>query len=280
MAMTALATAGCAVLLAGCTAPAALAPPAATAAAQPPPPLPTYAAALGSGWSLTFNGTFPGTSLDTNVWGTCYPWQSPDGCTNFGNAEFEWYTPSQDQVSDGTLHLVPERAPTEGLTERGAPKEYQYRSGIVTTAPSLNFTYGYVQVVARIPYDDGLWPALWLLPSDERWPPEIDILEHYGDMPISYQHLHSADYQVQMTAEATANLSEGYHTFGLYWGPTQIIWYIDGKEVFRVTKNLPDTKMYILANVAVYQQVQSGWGSPSDDLDIQSVRVWQAKTYR
>jgi beta-glucanase (GH16 family) len=182
-------------------------------------------------------------------------------------------------VNGDALHLVPERVPTQGLASDGKPKEYQYRSGMVTTYPSYSFTYGYAQVVARIPYGSGLWPALWMLPTNLHWPPEIDIIEHYGDSPVSWQHLHSPTYPTQMAFETTPNLSAGWHTFGLYWSPDAVICFIDGQRVFEDTHAIPQQPMYLLADVAVYQQVQSRWNPSSDSMAIQSVSVWQARSY-
>jgi hypothetical protein len=95
---------------------------------------------LPQSWKLTFDSAFSGSQLDPSVWGTCYPWWPSGGCTNFGNThdrELEWYKASQDQVSDGALHLVAQREPTLGLSKSGAPKEYACRSGMVTTYPSF-----------------------------------------------------------------------------------------------------------------------------------------------
>jgi beta-glucanase (GH16 family) len=279
-AVAALAVVACSVVacsvVAGCggtPAPGAKTP---AAAASPP----ANVSSLGSQWSLTFDATFAGSKLNTSVWGTCYPWQSPRGCTNFGNSsEDEWYVPAQDQVYGGALHLVPERISTPGRASDGKAKEYQYRSGMVTTYPSYNFTYGYVQVVARIPDGSGLWPALWMLPTNLHWPPEIDIIEHYGDSPVSWQHLHSPTYPTQMASESTPNLFAGWHTFGLYWSPDQVAVYIDGKRVFDDTHAIPRQSMYLLADLAVYQPVQSGWNAASDSMAIASVSVWQARSY-
>ena len=132
------------------------------------------------GEDLIFDSNFSGSTLNTSVWATCYPWAQPtSGCTNFGNTEYQWYLPSQDQVSGGILHLAAQRLPTPRQDRNGAPKEYLCRSGMVTTYPSFHFKYGYLQVVARIPFSTGLWPALWLAAMNH-WPPEIDILEHWG----------------------------------------------------------------------------------------------------
>src|SRR5580658_2523374 len=81
-------------------------------------------------WTLKFASDFQEGQLNTAVWGTCYPWATTDGCTNFGNTkdkELEWYLPGQVQVSGGELHLIAQSTPTAGLTQQGAPEEYACR---------------------------------------------------------------------------------------------------------------------------------------------------------
>jgi beta-glucanase (GH16 family) len=253
----------------------------ASAAVQPSPPPPSYVSGLGSGWTMPFDATFTGSGLNTSVWAACYPWGSAAGCTNFGNKnEYEWYLPSQDQVYGNALHLIAQRIPTPGLASDGTPKEYSFRSGIVTTFPSYRFQYGYVQVVARIPYAEGLWPALWLAAANQQWPPEIDILEHYGVQADYSQHLHPVDSPVQASAESSPNLSVGWHVFGLYWSQYRIIWFVDGHPVMSATQAIPQQPMYFIANLAVYQQDSQGWPPGSDGLVIQSVKVWQSNYYQ
>jgi beta-glucanase (GH16 family) len=246
----------------------------------PGPPPPSYVASWGQGWVRSFDAGFTGARLDTSAWGTCYPWQSPDGCTNFGNSdEYEWYTPSQDKVYGGALHLVAERIPTHGLASSGSSKEYAFRSGMVTTFPGFRFQYGYIQVVARIPYGPGLWPAFWLAAADEQWPPEIDILEHYGTQKQFYEHLHPVASRAQEGSETVPDLSVGWHVFGLYWSPYRIVWFVDGRPVMSSRTGIPQQPMYFIANLAVYQQVETGWSGSAYAMIIRSVKVWQAKTY-
>jgi beta-glucanase (GH16 family) len=187
--------------------------------------------------------------------------------------------PSQDQVSGGALRLVAQRAQTPGRAQDGGAKTYSYRSGMITTYPSLRYQYGYTQIVARIPYGPGLWPALWLAASNQKWPPEIDILEH-SDTEAQYsEHLHSTDMSVQAATESTENLSAGWHTFGLYWSPSKVIWYIDGQRVMSASTGVPRQSMYLIANLAVNQPDPAGWEDGSA-LDIRSVTVWQAASYQ
>jgi len=231
-----------------------------------------------AGQAPAFDGTFSGTSLDTSQWQTCYPWEDlATGCTNFGNSqEQEWYLPSQDQVSGGVLHLVADATATPGSTRTGAPKTYPYRSGMVTTYSSFDFTYGYVQVTARIPGGTGTWPALWLLPQSEAWPPEIDIMENWGTPSTIRTTLHwgssSDPEQAGQQVTSSSNLTAGWNTYGLLWQPGSITWYLDGNPVYSYTGSaVPSQPMYFLANLAI-----DGTASPVSSFDIQSVKIYDS----
>lgn len=226
------------------------------------------------GMTLKFDATFAGSQLNTQVWGTCYPWAT-GGCTNFGNTsdpEQEWYQAPQDQVSGGVLHLVAQRVPTAGLDKQGAAKEYACRSGMVTTYPSLQFRYGYVQVTAQVPFGKGLWPALWLAAANQQWPPEIDMLEHWGSQPNGTVYLHPLSGARQGGEISTPNLASGWHTFGVAWSKTKLTWYYDGAQVLSTTVGVPQQDMYLIANLA---DDIAGAGACSGSLLIKSVEVWQ-----
>jgi beta-glucanase (GH16 family) len=60
------------------------------------------------------------------------------------------------------------------------------QSAKITTAETFSFTYGRVEVRAKLPKGDWLWPAIWLLPARNEygmWPAsgEIDIMESRGN---------------------------------------------------------------------------------------------------
>jgi beta-glucanase (GH16 family) len=226
-------------------------------------------------WKVKFASDFQGSQIDTAVWGTCYPWATAGGCTNYGNTkdrELEWYQPSQVQVSGGELRLVAQSEPTSGLTQAGAPMEYACRSGMVTTYPSFRFQYGYIQITAMIPTDDGLWPALWLAAANEKWPPEIDILEHWANKFDAGMYLHPLVGKQIGGHIILPNLGTGYHSFGLYWTKTSLAWYYDGQQVFETSTQVPRQSMYFIANLA---DDVAGPGTCSGTLHIKSVKVWQ-----
>ncbi len=132
-----------------------------------------------AGWKMTFDPGFSG-SLLSSTWSTCYDWApSPSvGCTNHPAAEKEWYVPSQVNVSGGTVNLAAKQETTQGLDASGAAKTYTCRSGMISSKPGFNFTYGLIQISAKLPYGPGLWPALWLASTNDQLPPELDIMEH------------------------------------------------------------------------------------------------------
>ena len=62
------------------------------------------------------------------------------------------------------------------------------QSARLRTAESFSFKYGRVEVSARVPCGDWLWPAIWLMPRYNaygQWPAsgEIDLMESRGNLP-------------------------------------------------------------------------------------------------
>jgi beta-glucanase (GH16 family) len=240
-------------------------------------PGPAGPPAAAHGLSLAFDPTFSGTTLHTGTWDTCYAYFVPaSGCANFGNPVRDaWYLPSGVRVSGGALNLVATAKPTPGRTKSGSPLTYPYTSGMVTTMKSFSFTYGYVQFVAKLPGGTGTWPALWLLPKSETWPPEIDIMENFGSAHTIRSTFFWSDSgavkSAHKTTRTSADLTSGYHTYGLLWRPHSLTWYLDGKVVDRYTgSHVPDQPMYLLANLAIDGRAPSG-----STFSISSVQVYR-----
>ena len=232
-----------------------------------------------SGWKLAFSDEFDSKTLDTAKWNTCYPWVEDGGCTNSGNNELEWYQPDEVFVENGLLRL---RAQARSVKE-GFP----YTSGMVTTHKKFTFQYGYVEARLKVPAGQGMWPALWLLPEDEHWPPEMDILEVLGHQPSTiYTTLHyTTDGKNHYSSGSSwkgPDFSAGYHTIGLLWEPHLLAWTIDGVERSAVTDSIPQEPFYLLANLAV----GGTWpGSPNASTifpsfyEIDYLRVYENKPY-
>jgi hypothetical protein len=228
-------------------------------------------APVGGPWTLAFHDEFEDGTLNTRRWSTRYPRAGSMCCSNPGNGEAQWYLPSNVVEQDGELRLVARRAPTNG---------FSYSSGLVQSKPSFNFTYGYAEARMWLPKGSGFWPAFWTWPQNELWPPEIDVLEFYGDNPdnvyLTYHGPGGGDQSIIRRGDWTT----GWHTFAIDWRPDSITWYIDGAQVkSRRSSDVADVALYLIANLAIADG--SGAPAPSSgtplpaSLRIDWIRVWK-----
>jgi beta-glucanase (GH16 family) len=230
-----------------------------------------------------FTQNFDGSELNRSRWSPCY-WWAVRGCTNLSNEELQWYVPEQVQLANGTLRLVAKPAMVLGIGGR----PFGYVSGLVSnlspTRSLFSFTYGYVEARVRAPRGAGLWSALWMLPTTRESEPEIDIFEIIGDRPDrAWMTLHylenGQDKQRKFNYTSPTSFHRGWHTFGLYWHPSVIIWYVDGEPRWYVTKTsqIPDEPMYLIANLAV-GGTHVGAPTPATHfpatLRFDSIKVW------
>ncbi len=186
-------------------------------------------------------------------WMTQFPYGGTAARTETANHEAEYYSDSSVgtnpfSVSNGTLTIT--AAP--GSNPDGLP----FNSGLLNTYNSFSQEYGYFEMRAELPSGDGMWPAFWLLPSNNTWPPEIDVMEMLGSDPTKIYlstHSGSSSAEVSNTQVATvANTSTGFHTYGVDWEPNTITWYFDGKAVATAaTPSDMHQPMYMLLNLAV-----------------------------
>ncbi len=210
-----------------------------------------------AGTTLTFNDEFNTTSLDSNKW-------APHYCKPATiNSELQAFLPDTFEFSGTALRIRSDNRVFGGKN---------YTSGAITSYGRFSQTYGYFEMRAKIPEGRGLWPAFWMLPQSQAWPPEIDIMEILGQDPrIVHQTLHYLDPALVTSANPSGKTANGhaftgpdfsydYHTYALSWRPEALIFYVDGVERHRITNFVPNTPMYILANTAIGGQ----WPVPPD----------------
>ncbi len=117
-------------------------------------------------------------------------------------------------IDRGVLEITAQPTPANAMT---AVEDYPYVSGLISTQPSFAQTYGYFEMRAELPRGKGLWPAFWMLPKDDSWPPEIDIVESIGDPSRVYMTAHSKHGKsASVEARVTPN---AFHTFAVSWDP-------------------------------------------------------------
>ncbi|MCR2804380.1 carbohydrate binding domain-containing protein [Paenibacillus soyae] len=186
----------------------------------------TDAAIRPEAWDLVWEDEFDGTSIDASKWNFV------QGGGGYGNNELQHYTnrPENARIEEG--HLV-----LEALKE-----DYQgnaYTSAKLTTEGKGDWIYGKFEVRARMPQGKGIWPAIWMMPTDQNlyssWPAsgEIDIMEllgHepdkiYGTLHYGQPHEHA---QGSYTLSDGSTFADGFHTYGVEWEPGEFRFYVDG----------------------------------------------------
>jgi beta-glucanase (GH16 family) len=220
---------------------------------------------------LTFSDDFGSGNQPSARWRTRYgddSYRGLDGRTLENNGELEFYVDSNLSDPKGLIGLNPFRTgdgrfeivawPTPRALV-GRLQGHPYVSGVITTQPSFAQTYGYFEMRAKLPPGKGLWPAFWLLPKDQSWPPEIDVMEAVSDPTHVYSTVHStvaADEGVEAHVSPSA-----FHTFAVAWDAKRVEWFVDNRSIGSVPTPADLHKpMYMIANLAV----GGDWPGPPD----------------
>jgi beta-glucanase (GH16 family) len=178
-------------------------------------------------------------------------------------------------VRDGVLEIA--AAPADERLARLAP-DYPYMSGMISSREGFSQLYGYFEARVKLPAGKGLWPAVWLLPADYSWPPEIDIMESIGDPMKAFMTVHSG--AAKTPGVEVHPLLPGFHTYAVAWDPQQIVFYLDGKETQRnpTPGDMQRKPMFIMANLAI----GGVWAGPPDrstawpaKFDIDFIRIYR-----
>ncbi|MCQ2516545.1 MAG: family 16 glycosylhydrolase [Saccharofermentans sp.] len=185
------------------------------------------------GYSLLWHDEFNGTTLNESIWNR--ELREP----GWTNNELQEYTDSEENiyVQDGCLVL---RA-IQTIDENG---DTYYTSGKVNSQNNTDFMYGRVEVRARVPEGQGLWPAAWMMPTDEsyygQWPKcgEIDIMEVLGHNPASaFQTIHYGEPHGQQQGSLTLDngtFATDFHVYVVEWEPGEMRFYIDDELTLTV----------------------------------------------
>lgn len=247
------------------------------------------------GYNLLWSDEFNGDTLDDSIWS--YDPHEP----GWTNNELQEYTQSTDNVFVTDGHLV-----LKALKTDNNGKDY-YTSGKIKSQNKQDFTYGKVVVSAKVPEGQGLWPAIWMMPTDEsyygQWPKcgEIDIMEVLGnDVKTSYSTIHYGEPHAEQQGTITldsGSFADDFHEYSVEWEPGEMRFYTDGELVLTVNdwftaesgqdeKPYPapfDQSFFVQMNLAV----GGNWpGNPDESTDfdnaefqIDYVRVYQKDEY-
>ncbi len=154
-------------------------------------------------------------------------------------------------IEDEQLYL---RACREDEATFGRPYSIAYH---MSTQFTMNWTYGYLEMRAKIPTGRGFWPSLFTLQRDDlrtdvAWSSEIDIFESFAhkggllpDLHIWHNNgIHNSGAKPSVR-KSCKGLDDGFHTFGFYWDEKTMIMSVDGNEyctldIFESTFDRPE----------------------------------------
>jgi beta-glucanase (GH16 family) len=215
--------------------------------------------------------------------------------TSWYNGEIQHYTDriENSYVEDGVLKIV---ARKENYTDQGVTKNF--------TSARLNskfaFTYGRVEIRAKLPSGVGTWPALWMLGKninekgaywytqgygEVNWPAcgEIDIMEHWGtnqNFVQSAMHTPSSHGgTINKGGQTIPTASTEFHVYAMDWTPEKITFSVDGNVHYTynpAVKNADtwpfDKDQYLLMNIAIQSSIDENFTESAMEIDY--VRIY------
>jgi beta-glucanase (GH16 family) len=262
-----------------------------------------------SEWSLVWNDEFNGKEIDRSKWtfdiGNWIVDENGNGITSgWGNNEKEYYTDSNENafIDDGKLVI---KAKEEKVTDQFGT--YDYTSAKLKTKGLFSKKYGRYEIKAKLPVGKGLWPAIWMLPEEDKYGTwaasgEIDIMEAWGSRPntVSGTIHYGEGWPNNKYTGKEFELPEKrgidkWHTYALEWEPGELRWYVDGELYQTQNKwyskgkdnaanfSYPapfDQEFYLVMNLAV-----GGWFDGEVDettvfpsqMEVDYVRVYDLK---
>ncbi|MCC5919565.1 MAG: glycoside hydrolase family 16 protein [Cyclobacteriaceae bacterium] len=240
------------------------------------------------GYKLVWRDEFDGNTL-SNDWVHDIGTGASIGLNGWGNNELQYYRQENTKIEDGFLIIEARR---EGFGGRN------FTSSRIKTEGQQSFAFGRIDIRARMPYGQGIWPALWMLGdshSDIGWPAcgEIDIMEMIGG---EENRVHGTLHWLQPSSSggfhaefghskrlSTGTLADQFHVFSLVWDESTITFMLDDQAYGSIDLRPSHMaafkeKFFFIFNVAV----GGNWpGSPDStstypqQMVVDYVRVFQ-----
>ncbi len=160
------------------------------------------------------------------------------------NQELQWYQPQNAWCRDGRLVIAGRRERrrnplhcADGSGWKAQRRFVDYTSASLTTKGLHRWQYGRFEVRAKIPAEEGLWPAIWFLGERGEWPSrgEIDLMEFYGgNVLANFCWGRKARWKPRWKSSKTPLSSLGgtpwaerFHVWRMDWDADRIALYVD-----------------------------------------------------
>ncbi len=236
---------------------------------------------------LVFADEFNAGALDREAWNVV-------GMDFWVNNEQQAYLDSPDTIgltediegADGGALVLRSvyRPGIDTREDRGA----DFISGRINSRGNVDFTHGRVEARIKLPPNEGVWPAFWLLGNGE-WPGtgEIDIMEYVGETDWTGVALHGPGYSGETPIVNKFFFPEGesatdWHVYSAEWTTDAVLFEIDGRLTYRATRPMVenygewrfDTPKFLILNFALggaYPVKTSGITEPYPGLPQETV---------
>ncbi|MDD7914391.1 glycoside hydrolase family 16 protein [Polaribacter ponticola] len=232
------------------------------------------------GANYTYNNLVWEDDFNTDGAPDATKWTNDLGAGGWGNGELQDYKTENAVVEGGSLKITAKKDASGNYTSSRLKSQGLYK-----------FTYGRVEVKAKLPAAQGTWPAIWMLGSNfptVGWPQsgEIDIMEQTGaDKNTTLGTCHWFDTASGTKADygettSVSNASSEFHLYTLEWTDTAIKIYVDDVKFYELTNNadLPfNADFFLILNVAMGGSL-GGTIDPAfteDSMEIDYVKVFQ-----
>ena len=242
------------------------------------------------GWTLVWNDEFDGPALNLEKW------SYEIGGHGWGNNELQYYSDDDSTafIQDGKLVIRADLVP-QGT---GSSDNLRYFSSArLRTSGKGDWRYGRIEVKAKLALGQGIWPAIWMLPTDWMYggwseSGEIDIMEHVGyDPGRVHGSIHTGSYNHKINTQRGGSklldkISSKFYVYAIEWYEDRIDFLIDDSKYFSFQndgKNDFNTwpfnqRFHLLINIAV----GGDWpGSPDEttqfptEMELEYVRVYE-----
>jgi len=221
--------------------------------------------------------------FDTNGAPNAANWAYDLGAGGWGNNEVQTYTSdaANSVVEDGSLKIITKKDGSD------------YTSARLKTQGLYDFTYGRVEVRAKLASGGGTWSAIWMLGSNIStvgWPAcgEVDIMEHVGNNEgVTQAAIHTPSSfggTVNLGNTNTGTTTSEFHLYTAEWTPDKMIFLVDNVVFYTYEPATQDADtwpftadQFIILNVAMGGSlggtIDSGFTESTMEIDY--VRVYQ-----
>jgi beta-glucanase (GH16 family) len=198
-----------------------------------------------AGWKLVWSDEFEGDSVDRTKWdfdigNGFFDYKNHVWIPGWGNEELQYYTGDSANVTvkDSLLTIRALKESLHGCGYTSARLKSRRRDG----TPLFTKLYGRFEFRAKVPWGKGLWPALWMLPQDDRYggwaaSGEIDLMEIVGEKPHEVLNsIHFGSTFPKRSLITTVHALPGgsqvsdWHLYTVEWAPGEIRFYVDGVQ--------------------------------------------------